>query len=286
MPPKHRELATVDSIGDLRTTVAAWRGAGQKIALVPTMGALHDGHLALVRAAQADCERVVATIFVNPLQFNAQADLDSYPATWERDVALLSEIGTDLLYAPRPAEMYPEGFATKVSVSKLTECLCGVARPGHFEGVATVVAKLLLQAAPDAAYFGEKDYQQLLVVRRMARDLDIPTRIEAVATVREPDGLALSSRNFKLSAEQRRRAPHLCRIMREVAAELAAGAAARPSLDQGTRALRHAGFDRIDYLEMRDGTALGVLQRAEPGARLFAAAWLGDTRLIDNISVV
>lgn len=286
MPPKHRELATVDSIGDLRTTVAAWRGAGQKIALVPTMGALHDGHLALVRAAQADCERVVATIFVNPLQFNAQADLDSYPATWERDVALLSEIGTDLLYAPRPAEMYPEGFATKVSVSKLTECLCGVARPGHFEGVATVVAKLLLQAAPDAAYFGEKDYQQLLVVRRMARDLDIPTRIEAVATVREPDGLALSSRNFKLSAEQRRRAPHLHRIMREVAAELAAGAAARPSLDQGTRALRDAGFDRIDYLEMRDGTALGVLQRAEPGARLFAAAWLGDTRLIDNISVV
>lgn len=286
MPPKQRDLATVDSVSDLRAAVAAWRGAGQKIALVPTMGALHDGHLALVKAAQADCDRVVATIFVNPLQFNAQADLDSYPATWERDVALLSEIGTDLLYAPRPADMYPEGFATKVSVSKLTDCLCGVARPGHFEGVATVVAKLLLQSAPDAAYFGEKDFQQLLVVRRMVRDLDIPARIEAVATVREPDGLALSSRNVKLSAEQRRRAPQLYRIMREVAAELASGAPARPSLDQGVRALREAGFDRVDYLEMRDGTDLAALQRAAPGARLFAAAWLGDTRLIDNVPVI
>jgi len=286
MPPKHSETATLDSIGDLRAAVAAWRGAGERIALVPTMGALHDGHLALVKAAQASHDRVVATIFVNPLQFNAQADLASYPAAWARDVALLTGIGTDLLYAPQPAEMYPEGFATKVSVSALTDCLCGVARPGHFEGVATVVAKLLLQAAPDAAYFGEKDYQQLLVVRRMVRDLDIPTRIEAVATLREPDGLALSSRNVKLSKEERRRAPHLYRIMGEVAAELAAGASARPILDRGMGALRAAGFARIDYLELRDGTDLAALRRAEAGARLFAAVWLGDTRLIDNIAVV
>ena len=286
MPPKHREIATLDSIGELRAAVAAWRGAGERIALVPTMGALHGGHLALVEAAQASHDRVVATIFVNPLQFNAQADLDSYPATWARDVALLTGIGTDLLYAPRSAEMYPEGFATKVSVSALTDCLCGVARPGHFEGVATVVAKLLLQAAPDAAYFGEKDYQQLLVVRRMVRDLDIPTRIEAVATLREPDGLALSSRNVKLSKEERRRAPHLYRIMGEVAAELAAGASAPESLDRGMGALRAAGFERIEYLDLRDGTDLAALRRAEAGARLFAAVWLGDTRLIDNIAVV
>jgi pantoate--beta-alanine ligase len=286
MLPKHREIATLDSLGDLRAAVAAWRGAGERIALVPTMGALHDGHLALVKAAQASHDRVVATIFVNPLQFNAQADLASYPATWARDVALLTGIGTDLLYAPRPAEMYPEGFATKVSVSALTDCLCGVARPGHFEGVATVVAKLLLQAAPDAAYFGEKDYQQLLVVRRMVRDLDIPTRIEAVATLREPDGLALSSRNFKLSKEERHRAPHLYRIMGEVAAELAAGASAPESLDRGMGTLRAAGFERIDYLDLRDGTDLAALRRAEAGARLFAAVWLGDTRLIDNIAVI
>ncbi len=195
------------TIADLRSQIASWRRSGERIGLVPTMGALHAGHLALVRAAQAECGRVVATIFVNPKQFAPGEDLGSYPRREMADLDLLRGAQIDLAFVPAAEEIYPPQFSTLVRVGDLTDGLCGAHRAGHFDGVATVVAKLLIQSLPDAAYFGEKDYQQLMVVRRMARDLDIPVRIEGVATVREPDGLALSSRNVYLSPEERRIAP-------------------------------------------------------------------------------
>jgi pantoate--beta-alanine ligase len=272
-------------VADLRAQVRAWREAGESVGLVPTMGALHAGHLALVEAAGRACWRTIATIFVNPKQFNDQGDLAGYPRDWDGDAALLAKGGVDLLFAPPIEEVYPPGFATEVSVSGITDCLCGASRPGHLTGVSTVVAKLLLQALPDAAWFGEKDYQQLLVVRRMVRDLDIPVRIEAVSTVREPDGLALSSRNRNLSAEQRARAPTLYRVLGEMAGRLAEGAAAAQVLADGRATLGRAGFDPIDYLDLRDGETLAALDRAAPNARLFGAAWLGPTRLIDNLPV-
>ena len=287
--PAHRDasqLATVSTIADLRAAVARWRTAERTVGLVPTMGGLHDGHLALVRQARAECDRVVATIFVNPTQFNEQADFNSYPRDEARDAAGLAAAGADLLFAPAAQEIYPAGFATTVSVSGLTDCLCGVSRPGHFTGVSTVVSKLLLQALPDVAYFGEKDYQQYLVVRRMTRDLDIPVRIAAVATVRAADGFALSSRNELLTPEQRRRAAALFQVLGDMAERLSKGAPAQPELARGRAALIEAGFERIDYLDLRHGETLATLARAEAPARLFAAVWLGETRLIDNVPVL
>lgn len=278
-------LDTLRHAEALRGQVTAWRGEGKTVGLVPTMGALHAGHLALVARARAECDRVVATLFVNPKQFNDPADLDSYPADEADDAAGFAEAGVDLLFAPAVSEMYPEGFATTVSVAGLTDCLCGAARPSHFDGVATVVTKLFNQAPADRAYFGEKDYQQLLVVRRMVRDLDLPIRIVTVGTVREADGLALSSRNRGLTPEQRRIAPRLYETLTALAARLAGGAAATPELATGRDDLARAGFDAIDYLELRDGETLAARDRAVPGARLFAAAQLGAIRLIDNISV-
>lgn len=279
-------LETLRRISDLRDTVAAWRRAGDSLGIVPTMGALHEGHLELVRRARERCARVVATIFVNPIQFNRPDDLSAYPRDEASDAAKLAALGVDLLFAPPVEEIYPEGFQTRVSVPGLSDCLCGAARPGHMEGVATVVAKLLLQSLPDLAFFGEKDYQQLLVVRRMARDLDIPVRIEAVPTVREPDGLALSSRNLLLTPDQRDRAPALFRVLQSLAARLQGGAAPVPALlDEGRAALAAAGFAPIDYLELRSGDDLRPLERALPPARLFAAAWLGRVRLIDNLEI-
>lgn len=278
-------MVTLREIAPLRAALARWRGAGETIGLVPTMGGLHRGHLALVEAARRQCARVVATIFVNPKQFDVAADLASYPSDIVRDSDLLAQAGADILFAPAPDQIYPPGFATTVSVAGLTDCLCGAARPGHFDGVATVVSKLLLQAAPGRAYFGEKDYQQLLVVRRMVRDLDIPARIESVATVRDRDGLALSSRNFKLSPGARETAPALFQTLGRIAAELAAGATAAPVLERGRGALRAAGFTRVDYFDLRDGETLAALDTAVPGSRVFAAAWLGEVRLIDNLAV-
>ncbi len=278
-------MVTLREIAPLRAALARWRGAGETIGLVPTMGGLHRGHLALVEAARRQCARVVATIFVNPKQFDVAADLASYPSDIVRDSDLLAQAGADILFAPAPDQIYPPGFATTVSVAGLTDCLCGAARPGHFDGVATVVSKLLLQAAPGRAYFGEKDYQQLLVVRRMVRDLDIPARIESVATVRDRDGLALSSRNFKLSPGAREIAPALFQTLGRIAAELATGATAAPVLERGRGALRAAGFARVDYLDLRDGETLAALDTAVPGSRVFAAAWLGEVRLIDNLAV-
>ncbi|MCG8595280.1 MAG: pantoate--beta-alanine ligase [Kiloniellales bacterium] len=279
-------LLTLRRIAELREAVAGWRRAGESVGIVPTMGALHEGHLALVRRARDHCDRVVTTIFVNPIQFNRPDDLSAYPRDEARDAAKLAALSVDLLFAPPVEEVYPEGYQTRVSVPGLSDCLCGAVRPGHMEGVATVVAKLLLQSLPDRAYFGEKDYQQLLVVRRMVRDLDIPVRIEAVATVREADGLALSSRNLLLTSAQRTQAPALFRVLQALAARLEGGAVpAQDVLEQGRAELAAAGFEPIDYLELRGAESLEPLDRAERPARLFVAAWLGAVRLIDNLEI-
>ena len=270
---------------DLRATIAPWRAAGQRVGLVPTMGALHEGHMALVHRARSECDRVVVTIFLNPKQFNAAADLAHYPRDLAGDCAMLAAAGVDLVFAPEAGEMYPDGFATTVSVAGLTDCLCAQARPGHMDGVATVVTKLLLQAQPDAAYFGEKDFQQLLVVRRLVRDLCVPVRIGAVPVVRDADGLALSSRNVFLTPAQRRQAPSLHRALQTAAGRLIAGGDTAKELARAHEALVKAGFDKIDYVELRRGDTLAPLAYAEPPARLFAAAWLGQTRLIDNVPV-
>jgi pantoate--beta-alanine ligase len=272
----------VRSIGALRAALSAWRKKGESIGLIPTMGGLHEGHLALVRAAKAECDRAVATLFVNPTQFAAHEDLAAYPRDEAMDRALLSGAAADLLFAPEPAEIYPAGFATTVSLTGLTEHLCGPHRPGHFAGVATVVAKLLNQAQPERAYFGEKDFQQLQVVRRMARDLDMPVAIRGIATVREADGLALSSRNRYLSAAERRQAGELPRLLSQAARKLADGRAAGPEIEIVVAGLGAAGFEKIDYVTLADEAMLQPLARAVPPCRLFAAGWLGRTRLIDN----
>jgi pantoate--beta-alanine ligase len=272
-------------VAALRDRVRGWRAAGERVGLVPTMGALHAGHLALVAAARAQCERVVASLFVNPKQFGPAEDFTAYPRNEAADLAAFAQGGVDLVFAPSVAEMYPEGFATAVHIAGITEELEGGHRAGHFDGVATVVSKLLLQTLPDAAYFGEKDFQQLTVVRRLARDLDIPVRIEGVPTVREPDGLALSSRNMYLSAEERRIAPQLHRVLQHTAAAVIENRdAVAEALEKGLAALRAAGFVP-DYLELRDAAELSPMSRLDRPARLLVAARLGRTRLIDNIAV-
>ncbi len=278
-------LAILRRIAELRAAVGAYRAAGESVALVPTMGALHEGHLALVRAAQRLCRRTIATIFVNPTQFGPKEDFRSYPRDEAADIAKLVAIGADALFAPALEETYPPGFSTTVTVAGVSEGLCGDFRPGHFAGVATVVTKLLLQAMPDVALFGEKDYQQLLLIKRLARDLDIPVRIAGVETVREPDGLALSSRNRYLSPAERRAAPLLFRVLTRIAERLAAGAEAAPLLAEGRATLADAGFAPVQYLEVRDAETLHPLARAERPARVLAAAYLGKTRLIDNVPV-
>ena len=274
------------TVADLRMHVAGWRKGGGEIGLAPTMGALHRGHMALVTAARAECDRVVASIFVNPKQFAPTEDLGSYPRREAADLEMLRSAGTDLVFIPAVDEMYPTGFATLIRVSDLTGGLCGAHRAGHFDGVATVVAKLLIQAQPDAAYFGEKDYQQLIVVRRLARDLDLPVRIVGVETVRDEDGLALSSRNVYLSAEERRTAPNLALVLRSIASALAQRpAAVACELARGTAELERAGLE-VEYLEVRDAETLApVSAEVTPPSRVFAAVRVGRTRLIDNIPI-
>lgn len=284
--PSPAPLNIVRDVAALRGAVAAWHRAGETVGLVPTMGSLHEGHLELVRRAKAECDRAVATIFVNPKQFDRKEDLASYPRDEARDCRLLASVECDLLYAPPVEVMYPEGFTAKVSLSGLTESLDGLHRPGHFDGVATVVTKLLLQALADRAYFGEKDFQQLMIVTRMVADLNIPTVIRPVATVREPDGLALSSRNLLLTAEQRAVAPLLAEVLHSAAARLADGRTpAEPVLVEARRRLGQGGFTKVDYVELRSVAALAPLAVASEPARLLAAAWLGSTRLIDNVPV-
>ncbi len=276
MLPIDREPAT------LRTRIAAWRESGARVALVPTMGALHDGHAALIRAARAEADRVIVSVFVNPRQFGPNEDFARYPRSEAADSVIAAEAGADLIYAPPVSEMYPPGYATAVSVAGVSEGLCVAGRPGHFDGVATVVTKLLLQAAPDAAWFGEKDYQQWLVVKRLVADLDIPVRLRAVPTVRDADGLALSSRNRFLTQAERAVAPRLAATLQTIAARLSAdpGAVAM-ALDGGRAALTADGF-AVEYLEIRDAATLAPCARIDAPARVLAAARLGAVRLIDN----
>ncbi len=274
------------TIAELRAGIAAWRAAGETVGLVPTMGALHDGHLQLVRRAKADCRRAVATLFVNPTQFAAHEDLAAYPRDEAGDRDKLALVGVDLLFAPDAAEMYPPGFATTVSVGGLTEHLCGPHRPGHFAGVATIVTKLLVQALPDAAYFGEKDFQQLQVVRRLARDLDIPARIVGVPTVRDANGLALSSRNRYLTSSERAMAIALPRTLETMARRLAKSHGdVADAIAWGRTQLQGAGFAKIDYVEVCDAETLQPVAEVSGACRVFAAAWIGRTRLIDNLPI-
>ncbi|MGF1500733.1 MAG: pantoate--beta-alanine ligase [Paracoccaceae bacterium] len=280
-------MEIVRTISALRARVGEWRRAGETVGLVPTMGALHDGHLSLVRIMRAETRRTVATIFVNPTQFGPTEDLAAYPRDEARDAALFEAKGVDLLFAPSVAEMYPPGFATEVRVGGLTAVLDGAARPGHFDGVAQVVTKLLNQAGADAAIFGEKDWQQLAVIRRLARDLDIPTRILGGPIRREADGLAMSSRNRYLTEAERRVAPAIFRTLTEAAARIAEGAAPSEATGRAADALLQAGFAKVDYIECRTADGLGAVERHAPAvpARVFGAAHLGRARLIDNVPV-
>jgi pantoate--beta-alanine ligase len=280
------KIDVVRSVAALRAATRPHRRQTKRIGLVPTMGALHQGHLELVKAARRHADFVVATIFVNPLQFNQSDDLDAYPRDEATDLNLLAATGADLVFAPNVAEMYPKNFSTGVTVGGLTQYLDGPARPGHFEGVATVVTKLFNQAQPDIACFGEKDFQQLQVIRRMTRDLDLPIEIIGVPTVREEDGLAMSSRNRNLGAQERVAAAMLPAALRAAVQELQTGAAAAPVLEKTRAALRAAGFQPIDYVELCDEETLQPLPAAREGSRLFAAAHLGRTRLIDNWPVL
>lgn len=278
-------LPIIRTVQHLRDAVASWRKQGLRVGLVPTMGALHEGHLSLVRTAKEKCDRVVATLFVNPRQFAPHEDFERYPRDEAGDSALLASAGCDLLYAPERAVMYPDGFSTNVIVSDVSTPLEGEFRPHFFGGVATVVTKLLLQSLPDAAFFGEKDYQQLQVIKRMTRDLDIPVAIEGCATVREHDGLAMSSRNAYLNADERRIAARLNHIMHDAIKAVRAG---QPVADAEADAARHviaAGFGSVDYIAIRDAETLAPITDLSRPTRILAAAWLGKTRLIDNMAV-
>jgi pantoate--beta-alanine ligase len=279
------DLPIVRTAADLRTAVAAWRADDLTVALVPTMGALHEGHLALVRRGLALADRVCVTLFVNPTQFAPHEDFDRYPRDEAGDAAKLADAGAHLLFAPERTEMYPAGEVTRVTVPGLGDVLEGQFRPQFFTGVATVVTKLLLQALPDVAIFGEKDYQQLQVIRRMVTDLCLPVRIDGAPTVREADGLALSSRNAYLSEEERAIAPLLQQTLQAVAADVREGAEPSDRAARAEQALREAGFTRIDYVRVCDAATLQPWPGPPAAGRILAAAWLSRTRLIDNIPI-
>ena len=278
-------MNTVTNISDLRQQIKAWRQTGETVGLVPTMGALHEGHLSLVRHSRAKTMRTCATLFVNPTQFGPGEDLDTYPRDDAEDALKLENEGTDLLFQPEAEEIYPSGFVTKVQVEGLGDILEGGFRPGFFTGVATVVTKLLLQALPDIAVFGEKDYQQLLVIRRLVRDLDIPVRIEAVPIVREDDGLAMASRNAYLNNKEREIAPVLYGTISQVAENVGRGASPSEQAEWGAEQLLRSGFASVDYLTVRDAETLEEVSDASRPARVLAAATLGRARLIDNVAV-
>ncbi len=282
-------LPIVRTVADLRAAVAGWRREGLSVGFVPTMGALHEGHLSLVRLALSRADRVAASIFVNPAQFGPSEDLAAYPRDEAGDAGKLAGAGCHLLFGPSVDEMYPAGAATVVTVSGVSEPLDGQARPGHFAGVATVVAKLLNQVRPDVAVFGEKDYQQLQVIRRLSADLDLGVEILGAPTARAADGLALSSRNAYLTAEERQRAPELAAALAEAVLALRSGAPVARVEAWAVARLQAAGFGPVDYVEVRDA---GDLSRMGPGplppgrkARILAAARLGRARLIDNMAV-
>ena len=277
-------MQTIRDLNALLTTTAAFREAGEAIALVPTMGALHAGHMALVEEAKRAAPRVIVSIFVNPLQFGPNEDLARYPRREQTDARMLTEAGVDVLWAPPVEVMYPDGFATNISVSGISEVLDGAHRPGHFDGVATVVAKLFAQTQADIALFGEKDFQQLAVIRRMVADLNLPIDVRGFPTQREDDGLALSSRNIYLSDKDRAAATALPRALDVAARRIEQGDKAVPALDQARSTLKAAGFT-VDYVELVDAETLGAPDPARP-LRLLGAAKIGGTRLIDNVAVM
>jgi pantoate--beta-alanine ligase len=275
----------VRDLAALRKRVGQWRKAGDGIAVVPTMGALHEGHLSLAQAAKDGGDRVIVTIFVNPRQFNNPQDLAKYPRTQEADAKLLKPVGVDAIFVPEAEAVYPDGFSTTVSVAGVSAALEGEFRPGHFDGVATVVAKLFLMTGADRAYFGEKDYQQLLVVRRMALDLNIPIEVIACPTLRDADGLAMSSRNRRLDADSRQKAPALHQAMRAAAAAIQSGKPAPAALAAARIAVEAAGFSKVEYISLHSAENLAPMQQLDRPGRILAAAWIGGVRLIDNIAV-
>ncbi|UVK53099.1 pantoate--beta-alanine ligase [Mesorhizobium sp. AR02] len=274
----------VDSVAALRAEIRDWRRDGLRVAMVPTMGALHEGHLSLIRIARKKAERCVVSIFVNPTQFAPSEDLDKYPRQLARDLDMLATVKADLAFTPTVGAMYPAGFATRIAVGGPSAGLESDFRPTFFEGVATVVAKLFLQATPDYAVFGEKDYQQLCVVRQLCRDLDLPVEIIGAPTIRDESGLAMSSRNAYLDEAELAVARQFNAILHKTAAALAAGAQQDDATGEAGRALIAAGFQKVDYVEARESLTLAPWRRDRAG-RLLAAAWLGKTRLIDNVDV-
>jgi pantoate--beta-alanine ligase len=276
----------IRSLAELRVVVAGWKAAGETVGVVPTMGALHSGHLSLVRAAKEACDRAIVTIFINPKQFDNPADYENYPRTEEEDARKLISLKADVVYVPDGTQMYLTGFATTVSVSGISEGLCGAHRSGHFDGVATIVTKLFTQTQADRAYFGEKDYQQLQIVTRLARDLDLPIEVVGCPTIREEDGLAMSSRNLLLSGRARTWAPELNRAMEEMSEGLLAGGDLDALRTSTIARIKRAGFTEVEYLDLRAADNLELLYSPERPARILAAAWLAGVRLIDNIAVV
>jgi len=275
----------IRTVAEMRQLARGWKAAGGVVGVAPTMGALHDGHLSLARAAKAECDRVIVTIFVNPRQFNNPDDLTKYPRTEGADAALLATVGVDAIFAPLPDEVYPDGFVTSVTVSGVAEPLEGVLRPGHFDGVATVVTKLFGMTLADRGYFGQKDWQQLRVVNRLVRDLNLPVWIVGCETVREADGLAMSSRNARLDPASRRIAPALFAAMAAAARTIRAGGDPAQTLAACQDRVLAAGFSSVEYIELRDAASLGSAQGLDHPLRMLAAAWAGGVRLIDNIPV-
>jgi pantoate--beta-alanine ligase len=271
---------------EVREVLSAWKAAGKRVGVVPTMGALHAGHLSLCERSTAECDRTVVTIFVNPTQFGPHEDLDKYPRTLEADVAALGRYGVDYVFAPSDEEMYPPGHSTFVQPPRVAEPLEGVCRPGHFQGVTTIVLKLLNVVPADVAYFGQKDYQQAAVIRRMVEDLDVPVEIAVCPTVREPDGLALSSRNAYLDPAQRRQALAVSRSLRAAAELIEEGERNADVIrEQMRQVLREAGIERIDYVAVVEGHTLTDLQEVTGPAVALVAAFVGETRLIDNLPI-
>lgn len=273
----------IHSLAALRARVADWRENGDSVALIPTMGALHDGHLTLAGEGQKKADRTIVTIFVNPTQFGEGEDFDAYPRTEKEDVEKLDRLGIDVAFCPKAEDVYAGDAATTVSVDALNTELCGAARPGHFDGVTTIVMKLLMMVLPDVAVFGEKDYQQLCIIKRMVRDLNVPVKIAACPTMREPDGVAMSSRNAYLTPNQRSIAPTLQQTLKKIATEAKKAGNFETLCASGIDALLDAGFRAVDYLEIRDAETLQPATDLSRPARILAAAHLGKTRLIDNI---
>ncbi len=285
------KLTIIYTVEELREAIKFHRGNGKKIGLVPTMGNLHQGHISLVKTAQQYADIIITSIFVNPSQFAANEDLSSYPRTLDSDAKMLTAAHSEILFLPNVESIYPDGFATTVNVAGLTDCLCGINRPQHFQGVATVVSKLLIQSMPDIAVFGEKDYQQLQVIRRLTKDLDIPVAIIGSKIWREKDGLAMSSRNGYLSDKMRAIAPVLNRAINQIAVKIYAGEKIAPLLAAGKKTILDTGVTSIDYLEIRNSDNLELIDDnnsdniATGKARIFVAANLDKTRLLDNIKI-